>query len=99
MLSISGLGATLFLAGVGTVCVSGWCLRGFGFSEGDAFDLRVHLGARHAAPVAPGSVDELRVKFVLPLTLLNLFDAALWRFLGEGWDGGVCSAILLVAYG
>ena len=36
---------------------------------------------------------------VLPLTLLNLFDAALWRFLGEGWERWVvCSAILLVAY-
>jgi NADH-quinone oxidoreductase subunit H len=38
-------------------------------------------------------------KFVLPLSLLNLMVAALWRFMGEGllrW--GVCSAILVVAY-
>ncbi len=36
-------------------------------------------------------------KFVLPMTLLNLIVAALWRFMGEGllrWV--VCSAILLV---
>jgi NADH-quinone oxidoreductase subunit H len=38
-------------------------------------------------------------KFVLPLTLLNLLVAALWRFLGEGWERWVvCSAILLLAY-
>jgi NADH-quinone oxidoreductase subunit H len=38
-------------------------------------------------------------KFVLPLTLLNLFVAGLWRFMGEGilrWL--VCSAILLGVY-
>jgi len=30
---------------------------------------------------------------------LNVFVAALWRFLGDGWARwGVCSAILLVAY-
>ena len=38
-------------------------------------------------------------KFVLPMTLLNLFVAALWRFMGEGWlRWVVCSAILIVAY-
>ena len=38
-------------------------------------------------------------KFVLPLTLLNLMVAALWRFMGEGWlRWVVCSAILLLAY-
>ncbi len=38
-------------------------------------------------------------KFVLPLTLLNVMVAGLWRFMGEGllrWV--VCSAILLLAY-
>jgi len=38
-------------------------------------------------------------KFVLPLSMLNLFVAALWRFMGDGlmrW--GLCSAILLAAY-
>jgi hypothetical protein len=35
-------------------------------------------------------------KFVLPLCLLNLMVAALWRFLGDGWlRWVVCSAILL----
>jgi NADH-quinone oxidoreductase subunit H len=38
-------------------------------------------------------------KFVLPMTLLNLMVAALWRFLGDGWERWViCSAILLLAY-
>jgi NADH-quinone oxidoreductase subunit H len=38
-------------------------------------------------------------KFVLPMTLLNLMVAALWRFLGDGWARWViCSAILLLVY-
>ena len=38
-------------------------------------------------------------KFVLPLSLLNLLVAGLWRFMGDGWERWVvCSAILLVAY-
>jgi NADH-quinone oxidoreductase subunit H len=38
-------------------------------------------------------------KFVLPICLLNLLVAALWRFLGVGWPQWVvCSAILIVAY-
>jgi NADH-quinone oxidoreductase subunit H len=38
-------------------------------------------------------------KFVLPMCLVNLFVAALWRFMGEGllrWV--VCSALLILAY-
>ena len=38
-------------------------------------------------------------KFVLPMCLLNLFVAGLWRFMGEGWlRWVVCSAILVLAY-
>ena len=38
-------------------------------------------------------------KFVLPFTLLNLVDVAVWRFMGEGWlRWVVCSAILVLAY-
>ncbi len=38
-------------------------------------------------------------KFVLPMSLLNLVVAALWRFMGEGWlRWVVCSAILVLAY-
>ncbi len=38
-------------------------------------------------------------KFVLPMTLLNLVDVAVWRFMGEGWlRWVVCSAILAGAY-
>ena len=38
-------------------------------------------------------------KFVLPITLLDLMVAALWRFMGEGWLRWiVCSAILMVIY-
>jgi NADH-quinone oxidoreductase subunit H len=38
-------------------------------------------------------------KFVLPICLLNLLVAGLWRFLGEGWQRWViCSVILIVAY-
>jgi len=38
-------------------------------------------------------------KFVLPMCLLNLMVAAVWRFMGDGWlRWVVCSAILLLAY-
>jgi len=38
-------------------------------------------------------------KFVLPLTLLNLVVAGMWRFMGDGWlRWVVCSAVLLGAY-
>jgi NADH-quinone oxidoreductase subunit H len=38
-------------------------------------------------------------KFVLPMTLVNLADVAIWRFMGEGWLRWVaCSAMLLAAY-
>jgi NADH-quinone oxidoreductase subunit H len=38
-------------------------------------------------------------KFVLPFTLLNLFVAATWRFMGDGWlRWVVCSAVLVIAY-
>jgi len=38
-------------------------------------------------------------KFVLPFTMLNLFVAAAWRFMGDGllrWV--VCSGVLVIAY-
>jgi NADH-quinone oxidoreductase subunit H len=38
-------------------------------------------------------------KFILPMCLLTLMVAGLWRFLGEGWLRWVaCSAILIAAY-
>jgi NADH-quinone oxidoreductase subunit H len=38
-------------------------------------------------------------KFVLPLTLINLFVAGLWRFMGDGWLRWiVCSGLLIVIY-
>ena len=38
-------------------------------------------------------------KFVLPMTLINLMVAALWRFMGEGWlRWVVCSAIVVAVY-
>jgi NADH-quinone oxidoreductase subunit H len=36
-------------------------------------------------------------KFILPLTLLDLFVTALWRFMGEGWLRWVVSTAILVA--
>jgi NADH-quinone oxidoreductase subunit H len=38
-------------------------------------------------------------KFVLPLTLVNLLVAALWRFMAEGWSRWVvCWAIVVAVY-
>ncbi|MGH9518150.1 MAG: NADH-quinone oxidoreductase subunit H, partial [Terriglobales bacterium] len=38
-------------------------------------------------------------KFMLPMTLVNLVDAAVWRFMGEGWlRWVVCAVIVAGAY-
>jgi NADH-quinone oxidoreductase subunit H len=38
-------------------------------------------------------------KFVLPFTLLTIFDAAVWHFMGLGWLRWiVCAAIVVIPY-
>jgi NADH-quinone oxidoreductase subunit H len=101
MFSISGLGATLFLGGwsapfsfLGQVPSWIW------FFGKLLVSMCVFIWVRGTLPrLRQDQLMNFAWKFVLPLTMLNLFDAALWHFLGDGWARWVvCSAILVLAY-
>ncbi len=101
MMGISGLAATLFLGGYSAPFfwlgwVPSWCW----FFGKVMLAMCIFIWVRGTLPrLRQDQLMNFAWKFVLPLTLLNLFDAALWRFMGEGWlRWVVCSAILLVAY-
>jgi hypothetical protein len=101
MLSISGLGTTLFLGGWSApLRFLDGCLRGSGSFGKVMLSICVFIWMRGTLPrLRQDQLMNFAWKFVLPLTLLNLFVAALWRFMGDGWERWVvCSAILLLAY-
>jgi NADH-quinone oxidoreductase subunit H len=101
MLSISGLGATLFLGGWSAPLsflqfVPSW----FWFFSKVMLSIAVFIWVRGTLPrLRQDQLMNFAWKFVLPFTLLDLFVAALWRFLGDGVERWVvCSAILLLAF-
>ena len=101
MFSISGLGATLFLGGWSAPLESlNWVPSWIWFFSKLMLSIFVFIWLRGTLPrMKQDQLMNYVWKFVLPLTLLNLFVAALWRFMGEGWERWVlCSAILAVAY-
>ena len=105
MFSIAGFGITLFLGGWGAPLsflsvVPSWAW----------FFIKL-LGAIAFFIWLRGTLPRLRQdqlmnfawKFMLPMTLLNLFVAAAWRFLGDTAAGAwlrwvICAAVLLLAY-
>jgi NADH-quinone oxidoreductase subunit H len=101
MFSISGLGATLFLGGWSApFSFLGWVPSWIWFFSKLMLSICVFIWMRGTLPrLRQDQLMNFAWKFVLPLTLLNLLVAALWRFLCEGWERWVvCSAILLLAY-
>jgi len=101
MFSISGLGATLFLGGWSAPLESlNWVPSWIWFFSKLMLSIFVFIWLRGTLPrMKQDQLMNYVWKFILPLTLLNLFVAALWRFMGEGWERWVlCSAILAVAY-
>jgi NADH-quinone oxidoreductase subunit H len=101
MLSISGLGATLFLGGWSAPLevlnvIPSW----FWFFAKIMTWICFYIWMRGTFPrLRQDQLMNFAWKFVLPITLLKLLVAGLWRFMGEGllrWV--VCSAILLAAY-
>jgi NADH-quinone oxidoreductase subunit H len=101
MLSISGLGTTLFLGGWSApfsflTFIPSWIW----FFSKLMISIFVFIWMRGTLPrLRQDQLMNFAWKFVLPFTLLDLFVTALWRFMGEGllrWI--VCSAILLAAY-
>jgi NADH-quinone oxidoreductase subunit H len=101
MLSISGLGATLFLGGWSApFAFLTWVPSWIWFFGKMMLSILVFIWVRGTLPrLRQDQLMNFAWKFVLPLTLVNLFVAALWRFMGEGWmRWAVCSAILAVIY-
>ena len=101
MFSISGLGTTLFLGGwAAPLYALNWIPSWLWFFSKLMMSIFVFIWLRGTLPrLRQDQLMNFAWKFVLPLCLLNLFVAGLWRFLGDGWPRWVvCSAILLVAY-
>jgi NADH-quinone oxidoreductase subunit H len=101
MLSISGLGTTLFLGGWSApLAYLGWVPSWFWFFSKVLMSIAVFIWIRGTLPrLRQDQLMNFAWKFVLPFTLLDLVVAAIWRFMGDGWVRWVvCSAILLVAY-
>jgi NADH-quinone oxidoreductase subunit H len=101
MLSVSGLGATLFLGGWSApFSFLTWVPSWIWFFGKVMLSICVFIWLRGTLPrLRQDQLMNFAWKFVLPLSLLNLIVAGLWRFMGEGFARwGVCSAILLVAY-
>ncbi len=101
MFSISGLGTTLFLGGWAAPFASlTWVPSWLWFFSKLMLSIFVFIWLRGTLPrLRQDQLMNFAWKFVLPLCLLNLFVAGLWRYLGDGWQRWVdCSAILLVAY-
>jgi NADH-quinone oxidoreductase subunit H len=101
MLSISGLGTTLFLGGWSAPFaflqfVPSWIW----FFGKVMLSICVFIWLRGTLPrLRQDQLMNFAWKFVLPLTLLNLVNVAVWRFMGEGWTRWiVCSAIVVIAY-
>ncbi len=101
MLSISGLGTTLFLGGWSAPLeVLGFVPSWIWFFSKVMLSICVMIWMRGTLPrLRQDQLMNFAWKFVLPFTLLILVDVTVWRFMGEGWlRWVVCSAILLIAY-
>lgn len=101
MLSISGLGTTLFLGGWSApLATLNWVPSWIWFFSKVMLSIVVLIWVRGTLPrLRQDQLMNFAWKFVVPMTLLNLMVAALWRFLGEGWARWVvCSAILITVY-
>src|SRR5208337_1556964 len=101
MFSISGLGATLFLGGWSApLSFLAFLPSWFWFFSKLMLSIFVFIWMRGTLPrLRQDQLMNFAWKFVLPLCLLNLMVAAIWRFMGDGWLRWVaCSAILLATY-
>jgi NADH-quinone oxidoreductase subunit H len=101
MFSISGLGTTLFLGGwAAPFSFLTWVPSWIWFFSKLMLSIFVFIWMRGTLPrLRQDQLMNFAWKFVLPMCLLNLMVAAIWRFMGDGWlRWVVCSAILLLAY-
>jgi NADH-quinone oxidoreductase subunit H len=101
MFSIAGLGATLFLGGWSApLAVLNWVPSWIWFFGKLMVAMCLFIWIRGTMPrLRQDQLMNFAWKFVIPMTLVNLFVAALWRFIGPGWARWVvCWAILIGVY-
>jgi NADH-quinone oxidoreductase subunit H len=101
MFSISGLGATLFLGGWSApLAALNWVPSWIWFFSKLMLSIVVFIWVRGTLPrLRQDQLMNFAWKFVLPLTMINLFVVALWRFLPDNWERWViCSAMVVAAY-
>jgi len=101
MLSISGLGTTLFLGGWSAPLeVLGFVPSWIWFFSKVMLSICVMIWMRGTLPrLRQDQLMNFAWKFVLPFTMLILVDVAVWWFMGEGWLRWIiCSAIVIIAY-
>jgi NADH-quinone oxidoreductase subunit H len=101
MFSIAGMGATLFLGGwTAPFSFLQWVPSWIWFFAKLMVAMCLFIWIRGTLPrLRQDQLMNFAWKFILPLTLVNLFVTALWRFFGAGWSRWiVCSAILIAVY-
>ena len=101
MFSISGLGTTLFLGGWSApFSFLTWVPSWIWFFSKLMLSIFVFIWMRGTLPrLRQDQLMNFAWKFVLPMCLVNLLVAGLWRFMSDGWlRWVVCSAILALAY-
>ncbi len=101
MFSVAGLGTTLFLGGWSApFSFLGWVPTWIWFFSKVMLGIFGFIWLRGTLPrLRQDQLMNFAWKFVLPMCLLNLLVAGLWRFLGNGWQQWViCTLILALAY-
>ncbi|MGB6974001.1 MAG: NADH-quinone oxidoreductase subunit NuoH [Terracidiphilus sp.] len=101
MFGIAGLGTTLFLGGwAAPASFLAWVPSWIWFLLKVELWICFFIWVRGTLPrLRQDQLMNFAWKFMLPMTLVNLVDAAVWRFMGEGWLRWlVCAAIVAGAY-
>ena len=101
MFAIAGLGTTLFLGGwAAPFSFLNWVPSWFWYFAKVEVWICAFIWVRGTLPrLRQDQLMNFAWKFVLPLTLINLMVAALWRFMGEGWPRWVvCWAVVVAVY-
>ena len=99
MFAIAGLGTTLFLGGwAAPLTFLNWLPSWFWYFAKVEIWICAFIWVRGTLPrLRQDQLMNFAWKFVLPMTLVNLMVAALWRFMGEGWLRWVVCSVIVVA--
>jgi NADH-quinone oxidoreductase subunit H len=99
MFAIAGLGTTLFLGGwAAPFSFLNFLPSWFWYFAKVEIWICAFIWVRGTLPrLRQDQLMNFAWKFVLPMTLVNLMVAALWRFMGEGWLRWVVCSVIVVA--